>query len=417
MNLAIVTDVFPPKCGGSGWSSFYLAKGLQERGHTIHIIMPREAKETSVTQRDYEGLTVTEYGYTASKIPFVRNFTRNELFYPKFADFLTDFFRQHKIELAHGQHYLSIPPVVMAAQKLAIKSVATVRDYWANCYWTTHLRGDEICPGCSELNRLRCLAANQGAAGVAAAPVSLYMGANLRLKQNWLAQADKTIAVSGYVADKLKPFVPDERLEVVPNFIDLERVQQIAGETSPNLPPAGEPFLLYVGKFEENKGVLILLDILRKVRPEIPTLAVGDGALRPELEKARLEGVNLQLPGWLPNEDVLRLMRRATGLVFPSLWPEPLTRVLLEACGAGACILALNTGGTPDIITPGYNGLLASSPTHMAELLADILRPERAAERDRLRQNAIATARTKFSRDVVLNRVENIYQKLAETKR
>ena len=176
MRLAIISDVFPPKCGGSGWSSFYLARALQQRGHRVQVVVPREAPAFGQTQRDYEGLPVTEFLYPAARLPFVRNFSRNERLYPRFAEFLTDFFQQHEIELAHGQHYLTIPPTVAACKELSIPSVATVRDYWPVCYWTTQLSGDHVCPGCSELNRLKCLYGNEGVAGIAVSPVSLYMG-------------------------------------------------------------------------------------------------------------------------------------------------------------------------------------------------------------------------------------------------
>ncbi len=412
MKLALVTDVFPPNSGGSGWSTFYLARALQERGHQVQVVMPRESKGNAPTFRQYEGLSVTEYHYQAARLPFIRNYTRNERLYPAFGDFLAGFFKEHQIELAHGQHYLTIPPTVMAARQTGIPVVATVRDYWPVCYWTTHLSGDKVCPGCSELNRLVCLYRNQGPAGIAAAPASLYMGANLKLKQNWLAQADRTLAVSGYIATKLKPFVPANRLEVMPNFVDLDRLEQITAQP-PTTPDTEKPYLLFVGKFEENKGARLLLEVLRQVRPTLPTLAVGDGSLRGEMEQAVREGLNLRVLDWAENAEVLRLMKRAEVLLFPSLWPEPLSRVLLEAIGVGALVVAMETGGTPDIIRHNYNGLLAQDTTEMAQHLQAILAPGQQAQRERLKAAARETARQHFSREAVVERVEQLYFKLA----
>jgi glycosyltransferase involved in cell wall biosynthesis len=412
MNLALVTDVFPPNSGGSGWSTFYLARALQERGHRVQVVMPRETKESGTSFREYESLPVTEYHYQAARLPFVRNYTRNERLYPPFGDFLAGFFKEHRIELAHGQHYLTIPPTVRAAQQTGIPAVATVRDYWPVCYWTTHLSGDKVCPGCSEVNRLVCLYRNQGPAGIAAAPASLYMGANLRLKQSWLARADRTLAVSHYIAAKLKPFVPADRLEVLPNFVDLDRLEQITAQ-SPSTPETNEPYLLFVGKFEENKGARLLLEVLRQARPALPTVAVGDGSLRGELEQAAREGLNLRVLDWAANEEVLRLMKRAEALLFPSLWPEPLSRVLLEATGVGALVVAMETGGTPDIIQHDHNGLLASDTHEMAQHLQTILAPGQTDHRERLKTAARETARQHFSREAVVKRVEQLYLKLA----
>lgn len=427
MKIGLVSDVFPPKCGGSGWSSFYLAQALRQRGHVVKVVVPKEGKEFGQAEREYGGLEITEFIYPAAKIPFVRNYTRNERLYPRFAAFLETFFKEHQIEIAHGQHYLTIPPTVMATRLLNIPSVATVRDYWPVCYWTTHLRGQQVCPGCSELNRLKCLPANQGALGVVAAPVSLYMGANLKLKQRWLAQADATLAVSQYIAGKLAPFVPDDRLHVLPNFVDLDELDreaqgksevrsQLRVQSSESEIPQssmGEPFLLYVGKLEENKGVRLLLDLLRQVRPELPTLIAGEGALQGELQKAaETEDLNLKLLGWTDHAEVLRLMARAEVLLFPSLWPEPLSRVLLEAIGLGTLVLALDTGGTADIIKSHETGLLARNLPEMATLLQTILQPEQASERARLRANARRFTQENFSKEVVVRQVETIYTRL-----
>ncbi|NWJ97017.1 MAG: glycosyltransferase family 4 protein [Chloroflexi bacterium] len=413
MRLALVSDVFPPKCGGSGWSTFYLAQALQQRGHQVAVVVPKEGHSFGHSQRLYEGLEITEFIYPAARLPFVRNYTRNERLYPRFAAFLENFFREHEIEVAHGQHYLTIPPTVMAAQRTGIVSVATVRDYWPLCYWTTHLRGSQICPGCSAINRLKCLPANQGALGLVAAPLSLYMGANLRLKQHWLAQADATLAVSSYIGEKLASFVPSERLHILPNFVDLDELEREA-KPAPLAPEAAAPFLLYVGKLEENKGIRLLLDLLRQARPALPTLIAGDGALRAEIEQVVLaEGLNLKILGWVEHAEVLRLLARTELLLFPSLWPEPLSRVLLEATGLGTLVLAMDTGGTPDILRSGENGLLAHHLPEMVAQLQSILKPENSLERIRLRQQARRTTQENFSKEVVVSRVEELYKRLA----
>jgi hypothetical protein len=52
-------------------------------------------------------------------------------------------------------------------------------------------------------------------------------------------------------------------------------------------------------------------------------------------------------------------MARCDALWFPSSWDEPLSRVLLEALACGAPIVAMPTGGTPEIIVDGRSGILA----------------------------------------------------------
>ena len=38
MNILLPTDSFPPNCGGSGWSTYELARGLMERGHKVVVV-------------------------------------------------------------------------------------------------------------------------------------------------------------------------------------------------------------------------------------------------------------------------------------------------------------------------------------------------------------------------------------------
>lgn len=425
MNLAIISDVFPPKCGGSGWSSFFLARALQARGHTLHVVVPREIKAWGgpdstkffTQEREYEGLHITEFCYPAWHLPFARNYSRNERLWPRLADWLTQFLRQNNIELAHAQHYLTIPATVMACQRLGIPSVATVRDYWPTCYWTTRLSGERVCPGCTELNRLKCLVGNQGVVGAVAAPVSLYMAANVQHKQKWLAQADQTLAVSSYIATTLAASLAPTQLKVLPNFIDPAHLQNVTVQP-PQTQAAASPYLLYVGKLEVNKGARLLLDILKTPRPALPLLIAGDGALREEIEReATAVGLKVQILGWTDHDEVLRLMAYSQALLFPSLWPEPLSRVLLEAIGVGAVVLALDTGGTSDIILHNQTGLLSHSGVEMAGQLTHILQPTQALHRQHLSQTAREYARQKFSEEIVVAQVEQLYAELSQARK
>ena len=46
MRILIATDAFPPVCGGSGWSTYELAKGLRARGHDVTIVQPARRART-----------------------------------------------------------------------------------------------------------------------------------------------------------------------------------------------------------------------------------------------------------------------------------------------------------------------------------------------------------------------------------
>jgi len=175
--------------------------------------------------------------------------------------------------------------------------------------------------------------------------------------------------------------------------------------------PLPATFLLFVGKLEPNKGVGLLPEILREAGCKWPLLIVGKGSLQQKLKEDLSKlGVPVTFLNWASHEEVLRLLARTDLLLFPSLWGEPLSRVLLEACAVGTPILAMPTGGTPDILTNDLNGLLAASPQQFAQKLNALL--ANPFERQRLRENAKAVARQRFAVEAVIPQVEQLYATL-----
>jgi glycogen synthase len=74
---------------------------------------------------------------------------------------------------------------------------------------------------------------------------------------------------------------------------------------------------------------------------------------------------------------------------------------------AGACIAAINTGGTADAIVDGVSGVLVQDAEELGRAVAALLDdPER---RERLRTGARQIARERFAPAVVAAEVEAVY--------
>ena len=73
MRILIATDTFPPVCGGSGWSTYELARGLRQRGHHVVVVQPAETSQVS----SYDGFEIVAFPAAAPPLPFVRNYVRN----------------------------------------------------------------------------------------------------------------------------------------------------------------------------------------------------------------------------------------------------------------------------------------------------------------------------------------------------
>jgi glycosyltransferase involved in cell wall biosynthesis len=370
------------------------------------------------TGREYDGFEVEEVAAPAPPIPYVRNYFKNERLWQHLQDVLSDRIARESFDIVHAQHVLTTVPAIRAARARETPVVATVRDYWPVCYWSTLIidpSHDALCPACTVANMTKCVGPRAGAAWPAALPLIPYMRRNLSTKRSTLADADAVIAVSSAIARDLVERAPElrhTRIERIPNAVDIDDIRSAASGSR----PLEEPYLLFSGKLEINKGADLLVRVARDAAVRLPLVIVGDGQLRSTIEAdARAVGLELRVTGWLRREDALRWVGHAAALVFPSRGPESLSRVLLEAAALGVPIAAMETGGTSDIVRHEETGLLSKTPDGLSRDLARLVaEPALAA---RLGAAGRAHAEHTFDQSAVIDRTVALYTDLVTRKR
>ena len=163
--------------------------------------------------------------------------------------------------------------------------------------------------------------------------------------------------------------VPAAKVSVIPNPVDIARVQDGARAESANVP--GD-FFLGVGRLTKGKGFDLLIRAGARVAKEgrpVRVVILGEGEdHEPLLQLARSLGVELSLPGYDPNP--WRLMRDASAVVVPS-YNEGFSYVIVEAMACGAPVVATDCFGPRDIVTDGVDGTLV--PVGNERALADAL--------------------------------------------
>jgi glycogen(starch) synthase len=385
LKILLVSEVYPPRAGGAGWSTRALALGLREAGHDVRVLT------TSPGASDLDGLPVERLSVTGRKrLAVPRAFARRV--------------RETDADVVHAQHSLSALGAVRHPQPGRV--VVTVRDHWPVCFWSTRISRGALCPGCGILPMTRCVD------GHVAAPAPLswgavpYMAADLALKRAALRRAGATLAVSEAIGAELRAAgLP--RVEVLPNVVDAVETRALAA-TPPSF-ALPERFLLFIGKLEDNKGARLLVPAVAAARTGLPLVVLGEGSLAHALKfDATAAGIPLIVRGWAEREDVVRALARATALVFPSVWPEPLSRVLLEALSVGTPIAAMATGGTREILS-GDSGLLVADAGALGEAVA------RVAGDDVLRRRLSDAARARaeaFTPAALVPRYEDVYRRL-----
>ena len=412
--ILLVTDSFPPGSGGSGWSTFELARHLHTRGHVVSVIHVKPGEEQGVHQTTYEGIAVTQFRRRVPNLPVVRNVLKNELLWTELSRYLSGLLAASPVDIIHAQHVMTTLAAIRAGRRSGVPVIATVRDYWPVCYWSDLIVSPSapgLCPACTVEGMRACIPPRAGSLGRGAWSLIPYMRRNLGTKRRGLAQADAVVAVSTAIARDLRQRAPElsrTRLETIPNPVDMS-------DLNPGAPPASDPYVLYAGKLAVNKGVQFLLPALDAARISWPLVVIGDGPMRQALEaEARDRGRQVRWLGWRDRADVLAAMRDATMLAFPSYGPESLSRVLIEASALGVPIAAMDTGGTSDIVKHDVTGLLSATAEGFARDLGRLAtdRPLR----ERLGRAAAAHARAHFEASNVGARIEELYESVIATR-
>lgn len=134
----------------------------------------------------------------------------------------------------------------------------------------------------------------------------------------------------------------------------------------PLTPVPRAPRLVCVGRLNEQKGQLLLVEAAAQLRAEgrqFELVLVGDGPLRTRLEQAitafGLDGT-VVLTGAATGDQVRAQMLASRALVLPS-FAEGLPVVIMESLALGRPVLATRIAGVPELVQDGVHGWLMTA--------------------------------------------------------
>ena len=133
--------------------------------------------------------------------------------------------------------------------------------------------------------------------------------------------------------------------------------------------------ILFVGRLSEEKGVLVLIEAIARLRSKHPDLRLkiaGSGHLQGKIEDLIREKdiVDMvEILGFKPYEEVIGLYRSSSLVAVPSIYPDNLPTVCIEAMGVGRAVIASKIGGIPELIDEDKTGILVEPSD--AEALAE----------------------------------------------
>ena len=221
-------------------------------------------------------------------------------------------------------------------------------------------------------------------------------------------QIQAVVTPSQYVADRFdKASYPSSKTHVIPYYCSFPPLD------SPREAPKQKSISI-IGRTADYKGIDYFLKALGKLPDDVLGYVMGDleGVKAQNiLEKAKNAscGNRIKLENWSDKDGVGNLLKKTSILVFPSILPETLGIIGLEAMSYGIPVIGSNIGGVSDWLDDAVTGYLCQpkSSNEIASRAATLLADnELMIDMGRAGQESI---RRKYLPEIHLEKLEEVY--------
>lgn len=228
-------------------------------------------------------------------------------------------------------------------------------------------------------------------------------------------ESDGVTAVSESLRDDTySSFEILSNIEVIPNFIDLERFKKQPKEHFKlAICPNGEKLLMHTSNFRKVKRIEDIIHVFAKVQKQVPSklLLVGDGPERSGIEAlCRDLGVPSDVR-FLGKLDTIEEALSLADLFFLTSEKESFGLAALEAMACEVPVISSDAGGIPEVNIHGVTGFVSKigDIDDMVANTVKILKDE--ALHTQMKANALARAKD-FSLEKILPMYERYYEKI-----
>lgn len=115
-------------------------------------------------------------------------------------------------------------------------------------------------------------------------------------------------------------------------------------------------YVLYFGRFSEEKGIGTLIDVCKQL-PDVQFIFAGTGPLEETIKDVE----NIRNVGFQRGDALEKLIREARFSIYPSEWYENCPFSVMESQMYGTPVLGADIGGIPELIKVGKTGELFES--------------------------------------------------------
>nr|WP_306220539.1 glycosyltransferase family 4 protein [Cohnella sp. WQ 127256] len=234
-----------------------------------------------------------------------------------------------------------------------------------------------------------------------------------------IQQCEQTIVPSKWLLGVYeKCEISTQNMKIISNGINIPRFDAQMNAQTGLKSPSNKTIIICTGRLEKVKGQHTLLDALarlKKIRKDWVCWIVGRGEAKRELQKkSKRLGIDDSVKFLGRRYDVPALLKQAHIFVIPSL-EENYPYSLVEAQIAGKAIVASQTGGITEMVKHDVNGLLFPAG-NSKKLYEEVKRLFKDPDlQKRLGNEAKAWGSQQFSLDTMTKQVIDIYNNALES--
>lgn len=357
MKILIVNKFLYPN-GGSETYIFKLGDELRRQGHEVQFFgMEHEGRCVGNNAEVYTSDMDFHTGKLAKLLyPFKIIYSKEA--YEKIKQVLDDF-KPDVVQLNNFNFQLT-PSIIYAVRDWEkkepgrkVKLIYTAHDGQLVC--PNHLMQQYVtkercaeCIGESPWNcaKHRCIHGSLVKSILGSLEASIY-----RQKKTY-GLFDAVICPSDFLKKRLDslPELHDKTV-VMHNFVDAKLGADVINSADK------ENYILYLGRYSEEKGVKTLLKVITELNAdgnELPFKFAGNGPLEDEVNSIP----NIENLGFLTGDKLVSTIKKAKFTIFPSECNENCPFTVIESQLYGTPLIASNVGGVPEVMKEGVTGEL-----------------------------------------------------------
>jgi glycosyltransferase involved in cell wall biosynthesis len=323
------------------------------------------------------------------------------------------FLSETKPDIVHFHNIFPLisPSAYYACRDLNIPVVQTLDNQRLICPASTFYREGKLCLDCVGKTPPypgvlhACYHNSHVHTAVVAAMLTLH-----RWLGTWQKKVDTFLCSTHFYRDLFVSVgFPADKITIMPHFVQENFSSNVENKTG--------DYALFVGRFDPEKGINVLLEAWRLL--DFPLKMRGAGRLDEEARKfVKQHGMNnVEFLGRMEEKELSDLIANARFLIMPSEgYYETFGLVMIEAYSRGVPVVASNIGVTSELVNDKQTGLLFEVSN--ARDLADKARWmwEHPAEARIMGKNGLNTYRERFTQEQCYQSLIEVYERLINSK-